>query len=93
MDRCLKPDEIRAFLTGSLSVEEKARIEAHASSCKGCREALDTANREGSAPDATCTVPEEPSATVTLASGDGQRPADANLIQGYEILNEIHRGG
>ncbi|MCP4544940.1 MAG: tetratricopeptide repeat protein [bacterium] len=89
MDRCLKPDELAAFLAGSLSAEDMERFNTHISSCSRCREVVGNADRDVDAP----TEVDDPNATLTLEIGSGDKPGETDLIEGYKILHEIHRGG
>ena len=87
---CLNHSELDALLSDTLSEAEKACAEAHLARCESCRRKL-----EGLRPvDPQETVSTSPRTADTSGGNRGARSLPTNdVIEGYEILSEIHRGG
>ena len=97
MDACLKIDEVKALVAGELSAADEARFDAHVTSCSRCRKVVGTFARDRELAlgnQQACekiAVPGSDRSTFVL--GSDKKPSIADSIEGYEILNEIHRGG
>ena len=88
MGACLDPARLEAYASGELSAELRPSAEAHLATCSRCREAVGARLRELS----TSAAEGDPEATVAGAPPD-HSPPPAAAVPGYEILDEIHRGG
>ncbi len=89
MDGCPSPDELAALLSGSVTDEDRERIETHVSSCDGCREALDAVGTRVPEPGEI----DDSGVTLTMETSSVDTLDDCDLIEGYQVLHEIHRGG
>src|SRR5262245_33051974 len=76
-----RPDALQAYGLGKLPPSDAVEVEEHVSACETCRQVLET-------------TPED--AFVTLVRRCSRRevvPPPPRLHAGYEILEEIGRGG
>jgi serine/threonine protein kinase/Tfp pilus assembly protein PilF len=96
VDGCLKTREVEAFVAGELSAEDRARFEAHLAACSGCRQAVSAGQRDRDLARGIRRAYKKTAVSdsdTTFGYGPGQQPYITDCIEGYEILDEIHRGG
>ena len=95
MANCLTPAEIERLLTDSLPPEDRARAEAHLAECENCRQEVARLRADD---ELFGKIKQAYEAETLSKRGE---PADSRprpippteSIEGYEILNEVHRGG
>lgn len=88
MTPCLRPLELAALVAGRLPETERQRAEEHLDQCQAC------AHGWQQLIDADGLCGEIQSAIETQRHSEpGVRDLSGSGIEGYEILNEIHRGG
>lgn len=86
---CPLEEQLEAYLSGACTDDQKAAIEAHLPSCPHCQQYVDDARSNQQLFDSV--------QRVMRRSGTGSIPRNphtgAPLIENYEILEEIGRGG
>jgi serine/threonine protein kinase len=109
MSVCLSQEAVERYAAGSCSANEQQAIEAHLAECESCRQQIgSTRSNIGShqKPESSDTAlettralpdeyPTEPIADATIAPHGEQDYTKSleSMIEGYEILEEMPRGG
>lgn len=94
---CLRRDELERLAGGVATGAELAELSRHVESCEACRQELERLKLDDAlAGDLRSAFQPEPNSPVTEEYGRADEPGHtvpADLIPGYQILREIHRGG
>lgn len=97
MADCLSQSELEGFLSGVLPDAEQVRAEQHMAICERCRKKLDSCRSDQRLFEGIRQAHLAETETASLEPAKPKRhrakPKPTDIIEGYEILSEIHRGG
>lgn len=109
MGDCLNQELVERYISGNCSADELTTVETHISQCENCRELIETARSKsprtesGGADDESdketqILQDDYPTEAVTqtagMPSGQGDfAKSPGGMIEGYEIVEEMPRGG
>ncbi|MHC5110292.1 MAG: protein kinase domain-containing protein [Planctomycetota bacterium] len=92
-DTCIADGRLKAFLGGSLVAEDAARVDIHLSECEACRERAAEFNSTHESWVQWLQAAGTPPQDFSDRDDGEQSAATAIKIKGYEVLEEISRGG
>jgi serine/threonine protein kinase/tetratricopeptide (TPR) repeat protein len=89
---CPSADELRRFLAGEAPADEAAALEDHLLHCPDCGAAAEALGAVDPAANQPTTAPWLPSFVAQAAAASSARPVGLT-VPGYELLEELGRGG